>query len=101
MTRWQRSFFCQGNPGGGQYSLDSNPGAPIAPHQQRLYAIYIKNLSIMAVLVALTLLLALALSRWLSRPLAQLAVVTTNLPDKIMRQSSLAWPESSATTWTP
>ncbi len=97
MTRWQRSFFVKETPVEDNIPWTLILEAPIAPHQQRLYAIYIKNLSIMAVLVALTLLLALALSRWLSRPLAQLAVVTTNLPDKIMRQSSLAWPESSAT----
>ena len=96
MTLWRRSFFVKETPVEDNISWTLILEAPIAPQQQRLYAIYIKNLSIMAVLVALTLLLALALSRWLSRPLEQLAGVTTDLPDKIMDHRSISWPESSA-----
>ncbi|MCX5893724.1 MAG: PAS domain S-box protein, partial [Deltaproteobacteria bacterium] len=71
--------------------------APIAPHQQYLYGIYVQNLSVMAVLTCLILLLALALSRWLAKPLDKLAQVTTDLPDKITAHRRTDWPGSSAT----
>jgi len=51
----------------------------------------------LAGLVILTLLLALALSRWLAKPLANLATFTSSLPEKITMQKVIDWPESTIT----
>jgi PAS domain S-box-containing protein len=96
MTRWNRSYFVQ------EIRIDRDIPwtlvieSPIAPHQKRLYAIYVQNLAIMAVLAILTMLLALALSRWLAKPLAKLATVTTGLPEKITTHQAIDWPKSEA-----
>jgi PAS domain S-box-containing protein len=96
MTRWQRSFFVEQTAVGEDIPWVLTVEAPIAPHQQHLYAIYVQNLAVMAVLTGLILLLALALSRWLARPLNKLAQVTSDLPDKIMAHQKINWPASSA-----
>jgi len=96
MTRWKRSYFVQ------EIRIDRDIPwslvieSPIAPYQKHVFAIYAQNLSIMTVLIILTLLLALALSRWLAKPLVKLATVTTDLPDKITTHQSIDWPESAA-----
>ena len=50
----------------------------------------------MACLTALALLLSLMFSRGLTRPLAKLAQVTANLPEKLSGAENLDWPASSA-----
>jgi PAS domain S-box-containing protein len=96
MTRWKRSFFVEQSGVGQDIPWVLTVEAPIAPHQQHLYAMYVQNLTVMAVLTGLILLLALALSRWLANPLNKLAQVTSDLPDKIMAHQKIDWPASSA-----
>ena len=96
MTRWQRSFFVEQTAVGEDIPWVLTVEAPVAPHQERLYVIYVQNLAVMAILIGLVLLLALALSRWLAKPLNRLAQVTTDLPDKIMAHRKIDWPASSA-----
>jgi PAS domain S-box-containing protein len=96
MTCWQRSFFVEQTAVGDDIPWVLTVEAPIAPHQQHLYSLYVQNLAVMAVLTGLILLLALALSRWLANPLNKLAQVTSDLPDKIMAHRKIDWPASSA-----
>ena len=95
MTRWKNSFYVQ------ETIVANLPWklmveAPVAPLQRRLYTIYVHNLGIMAGMAVLALLIAMIFSRWLVRPLAGLAQVTTNLPEKLMEHHDILWPESSA-----
>lgn len=68
-----------------------------APYVNSLQEIYIINLVIILVTGALALLLADILSRQLANPLAQLAQVTTNLPDKLLDCEEIVGSPSSIT----
>jgi PAS domain S-box-containing protein len=96
MMRWKRAYFVQEIKIGRDIPWSLVIESPLAPYQKHVYAIYAQNLSIMAALIILTLLLASALSRWLAKPLAKLATVTTDLPDKITSHQAIDWPESAA-----
>ena len=95
MTRWKNSFYVQ------ETTVANLPWkliveAPLAPLQRRLYTTYVHNLGIMAGMAVLALLIAMIFSRWLVRPLAGLAQVTSNLPEKLLAHQDILWPESSA-----
>ncbi len=97
MTRWKQSLFVAQSEVAEDIPWVLTVEAPIAAKQQYLYTIYVKNLTVMAVLILVTLLLTPALSRWLVSPLNKLAQVTTDLPDKIMAHRNIDWPASEAT----
>jgi diguanylate cyclase (GGDEF)-like protein/PAS domain S-box-containing protein len=95
MTRWKNSFYVQETAiakMGWKLILET----PVAPLQKRLYTIYVYNLGLMAAMAALALLIAAFFSRWLVRPLAGLAQVTSNLSEKLLAHQDIPWPESSA-----
>jgi PAS domain S-box-containing protein len=94
MTRWRKSCFVQEVRIAPYIPWTLIIESPIAPLQKRLYGIYVQDLSILAVLVVLTLLMAFALSRWLAKPLANLASLTSSLPEKITMQQMIEWPMS-------
>jgi PAS domain S-box-containing protein len=96
MMRWKRSNFVQEIKIGRDMPWSLVIESPIAPYQEHVFAIYAQNLVIIVVLIILTLFLALALSRWLAKPLEKLAAVTTDLPDKITTHQAIVWPESAA-----
>jgi PAS domain S-box-containing protein len=95
MTRWKQSFYVQETMMGPELPWKLTAEAPVAPLQHILYAIYVKNLTIMACLTALALLLSQMFSRGLTRPLAKLAQVTVNLPEKLPGAENIDWPSSS------
>jgi len=97
MTRWKKSYFVQENRITPDIPWTLVVESPIAPLQKSLYGVYVQTLSVLAVLVILTLLMALALSRWLAKPLANLARLTSSLPEKITMQQVIDWPESKTT----
>jgi PAS domain S-box-containing protein len=93
MTRWRRSFYV--------HEVSMGPELPWrltveAPVQQALYSIYVENLTIMAIITALALFFSLILSRWLTRPLAQLSRITAELPQKLVESKTIDWPATSA-----
>jgi len=96
MTRWRRSFYVQETSLGPELPWKLTIEAPVAPMQDALYSLYVKNLAIMAGLTVLALVFSLLLSRWLTRPLIQLSQVTANLPEKLSEARNLDWPASSA-----
>lgn len=72
--------------------------ATYAPHQRYLQNVYTFNLAIMLTLSLCALLVAALLSSMLARPLHQLAVVSTNLPGKLLQPTDarpILWPKSS------
>ncbi|MFA5110092.1 MAG: PAS domain S-box protein [Desulfobaccales bacterium] len=96
MTRWQQSFYVQETRVSPEIPWTLILEAPVSPHQKQLYAIYIQNLSIMALLIVCVLLLAPPLSRWLANPLEKLAKVTSDMPYQLKQHRDIDWPESSA-----
>ncbi|MGO9375756.1 MAG: ATP-binding protein [Syntrophobacteraceae bacterium] len=95
MTRWMRSYYVLETSLGPELPWKLIAEAPVAPLQHVLYNIYIKNLAIMVCLTTLALLLSQIFSRRLARPLAKLAQVTANLPEKLSGARSIVWPASS------
>ncbi len=96
MTRWKESFYVMETLMGEALPWKLIAEVPVAPLQSILYAIYVKNLAVMAVLITLALLLSHMLSKDLVRPLDTLAQVTVNLPEKLLGSHDIRWPESNA-----
>ncbi|MEW6665882.1 MAG: ATP-binding protein [Thermodesulfobacteriota bacterium] len=96
MTRWKQSFYVQEITLGPELPWKLTMEASVAPLQNTLYTIYVKNLAMMALLAGLSLFFSLLLSRWLARPLARLAQVTADLPARLSENQKLDWPASSA-----
>lgn len=95
MVRWKRSYYIR------EVSIDGDLPwrliieVPALPHINYLQNIYIYNFAFMLFFILLTLFFARVLSRWLAKPLSRLAQVTTNLPDKLLDQQTINWPDSS------
>jgi len=96
MTRWTQSYYVQETSVGPELPWKLIAEAPVAPLQRVLYSVYVKNMAIMAFLTTLGLLLSHIFSRGLTRPLAKLAQVTADLPEKLSRAQEIDWPASSA-----
>jgi PAS domain S-box-containing protein len=97
VSRWQKSFYVQETRIGEGIPWNLIIKLPLAPYKQRLFVIYLHDLTLMAVLSGIVLLLAVFLSKWLSRPLVSLAAVTYHLPDKVLNHQNLIWPKSGVT----
>jgi len=95
MTHWQQSYYVLETSLGPELPWKLTIEIPVAPLQHTLYSIYVKNLTLMAILTGLALLVSLILSRWLTRPLAQLSQVTARLPEKLPEARKILWPSSS------
>jgi len=65
-----------------------------APRQQIVFFNYLRNFSLVAVLMGLAILAAQILSMRISRPLSDLAEVSTGLPFKITNADSVVWTDS-------
>jgi hypothetical protein len=89
MVRWQKSLYVQETP------LSYNPNwtlvvsVSIAPHITYLQKVYISNLAFMLLTAVLALIGGILLSRSLASPLAGLANVTTNLPNKLLERETI------------
>jgi PAS domain S-box-containing protein len=99
MTRWRQSF----------YSTDLSMGNPLpwilrvqiatASHIDGLEQIYIKSLAMVLAIAGVALAIATLLSRRFSRPLLNLATLTTNLPAKLFDPSIPLRSFASQTTY--
>ena len=94
MRRWEQSFYVQKTPIGDNLPLAVIVAVSTKPYFRYLQNLYIKSLVIMLLIAALALILANSISRWLAKPILQLAQVTTNLPDKLLDQKAIYWPNS-------
>ncbi len=97
VTRWQRSFYVRETQVGEDIPWNLIIMLPLAPYMQQLFAIYLHDLTVIVVLCIIVLLLAVFLSKWLSRPLVSLAAVTNHLPKKVLNHQNLTWPKSGVT----
>ena len=96
MTRWNESDYVQEISIGPELPWSLIIAAPVAPLQQILYTFYVKNLTIVASLMTLGLILSHILSHGLSRSLIQLAKVTADIPEKLSLSQEIDWPSSTA-----
>ncbi len=94
MLQWQNSF----------YSLDAQlPGqnAPMiritTPAKEMLNSVvelYINDFSIMLLVTIIALILTSFATRWISGPVEQVAYASSNLPDRVLHESSILWPDT-------
>jgi len=94
---WQRAgksrFLKRIDVGGGTpWSLVVE--SPFEPYQEILFSDHIKSLFVVLCLNTLALATSLVTSRRLSAPLRQLSQVTTDLPDRLLREKIETWPDS-------
>lgn len=94
MMRWKKSFYVQKTSAGETLPFQVIVAVPTQPHFIYLENLYIKSLFILLLIAALALAMANVISRWLAQPLLQLAEVTTDLPDKLLDQKAIHWPNS-------
>lgn len=97
MVQWQKSKFIK------EFKLNANfPWTMIVqiaatPYVQQIERIHTRNMAILLLMSGLALISATLVSRQLTKPLLQLAEITTNLPDKLLDQEPVHWLHSSVT----
>ncbi len=97
MIRWKNSFYVQTTPVGDNLPLTVLVEVPNKPHFSYLQNLYTNSLTVMLLIMVLALILANPISRWLAKPILQLAEVTTDVPDQLLDQQAIAWPNSRIT----
>ncbi|MEB3338591.1 MAG: cache domain-containing protein, partial [Leptolyngbyaceae bacterium] len=97
VVRWKQSFYVQETVLQNSLPWTLLVRVPAAPYVNDLQTLYRRNLSIMLLISILALVFADRISRVLISPLSKLAGVTTNLPDKLLEQSSVEWIKSPIT----
>lgn len=97
MVRWMKSFFVQETPvaPGLPWTLIVEDSA--TPNVRYIQSIFTRNLAIVLAIALLALLFSVLISRQLVRPLSQLALVTTNLPSKLLSGEPIDWTDSQVT----
>ncbi|MBL1176955.1 GAF domain-containing protein [Pantanalinema sp. GBBB05] len=96
MVRWDNSFFIK-------EALDQQTGWTViveisaAPYVQHIEQVHTQNIALLLLICGLALVLASLVSRKIVNPIAQLAIVTTNLPHKLLEQEPIPWTDSRIT----
>lgn len=97
MVRWLNSLFVHESAIANDLPWQLVVEKVVKPDVLHVQRIYTRNLALILSIVLLALLCAVVLSRWLVRPLTQLATMTTNLPDKLITGESVRWGRSQVT----
>jgi signal transduction histidine kinase len=92
--RVQRSRYILRTPVGNDIPWNLLVETAYAPYQQLLFKEHIKSLLVLLVLNILALTVSVSVSRRLAAPLARLSLVTTDLPERLLHEKVVAWPES-------
>ncbi len=95
--RWINSQFIQEQAiiPGLSWTLIAEKSA--AANTRVIQRIYTHNLALIFGITLLALLLSIVLSRWLVQPLFQLAIATTNLPQRLAEREPIHWIQSQIT----
>lgn len=96
-VRWQKSIYVRENRIGEDIPWNLVIEFPYAPYFAEVQDNNIKDLAGMLLLAVLAFFFANMVSRRLSASLSSLALVTTNLPGKLLNQQSIHWPDSPVT----
>ncbi|HEX9079509.1 MAG TPA: ATP-binding protein [Desulfuromonadaceae bacterium] len=92
--RVQQARYILRTPVGNDIPWNMAVETPFAPYQQLLFRDHIKSLLILLVLNMLALTVSVAISRRLVAPLRLLSQVTSDLPERLLHEKVVAWPES-------
>ncbi len=96
-VRWQKSIYVREDKIGGNIPWTLVIEIPYAPYFADVQDYNIKDLAGMLLLAVLAFLFASVVNRQLVTPLSSLALVTTNLPGKLLDQQNIDWPDSPVT----
>ena len=92
--RVQQSRYILRTPVGNDIPWNMTVETPFAPYQELLFRDHVKSLLILLVLNMLALTVSVAISRRLVAPLRLLSQVTSDLPERLLHEKVVAWPES-------
>lgn len=93
--RWRESFYVKELKINEEIPLVLLVEAPAAPYIDYLQLLYIRSLAILLAIALIAIVMAKIISRLLVKPILKLAVFTTNLPNKILRNETISLPRSS------
>jgi signal transduction histidine kinase/CheY-like chemotaxis protein len=93
MVRWRRSIYGT-NQAIPQSDWRVMIEVPMEPYYAQLEAFYIESFGLMLALCCVGLIISLVSTKLVTKPIAQLAAVTTNLPTRVEDGSALSWPKS-------
>ncbi len=95
VARWRESFYVKDLLLNEEIPLTLCIEAPAAPYIDYLQLLYVKSLTLLLLIALGSILMAKYLSRLLVKPILNLAILTTNLPYKILRNEPITLPRSS------
>ena len=97
LRRIQRSVYVRELPAPAPLPWTLVLELPVQPIVEGLHRAFTRELAIALFLCLAALALASVVSRWISRPLAQLGAVTTNLAGRMLDDDEVTWPRSNTT----
>jgi signal transduction histidine kinase len=95
IARWRESFYAEKLLIDEEIPLILTIEAPAKSYIDYLQLLYIRNLAILLAIALSSILIAKSLSRILVNPIVKLAIFTTDLPDKILRNEPITLPRNS------
>lgn len=91
MTRWSNSFYVKKIPVGENFGWHILIKIKTKPYIQKLQIDYINYLASIYILIIISFFFADKISKKLVKPLDKLAIITTNLPNKITQNLPFQW----------
>ncbi|NEQ45043.1 MAG: hypothetical protein F6K00_16355 [Leptolyngbya sp. SIOISBB] len=93
-VKWRKSVYVRAVPLDPEAAWTLVVEAPAEPHFQALQIFYIERMGLTVVIVLGAIVLSYGLSNQLVKPIQRLALVTTDLPNKLTEQEKIHWPKS-------
>jgi PAS domain S-box-containing protein len=97
MVRWSNSFFVKETVVSHDIPWSLILEIPAKPHVHQIERVHTRNLALLLLVSGTALIFARLVSRRLVKPLSQLADVTTNLPNKLLKREAISWSQSQIT----
>ncbi|PSB29086.1 GAF domain-containing protein [Stenomitos frigidus] len=97
MVQWNKSLFVKEVTISNKIPWRLIVQMTATPHVQHIEMVHTRSMAILLVISGFAPLAAIFVSRQLVKPVSQLATVTTNLPEKLLAQASIQWPQSQVT----
>jgi signal transduction histidine kinase/CheY-like chemotaxis protein len=94
IARWKNSFYVLRTQIDEHLDWQLIVEIPLAPYQSRLYDLYIKNFTIMLVIVFIIVWLSGKLSRQMVASLEKLSAITAKLSAEMSAYQNIEWPKS-------
>jgi signal transduction histidine kinase/ActR/RegA family two-component response regulator len=94
VARWRNSFYGQNVPINEEIPLNLFMEAPAETYINYLQFLYIRSLTLLLLIALGSILMANFISRFLVKPILNLANFTTNLPDKLLQHEQIKLPKS-------